>query len=298
MSTTTRRRAAQILFGAAVSVSLAGCSAFPDSSSDGSLLESIEDGHVTVGSAFTNPGLSTRDDDGSVAGLDTDVAAYVINAIADKNGWSHPQIQWRHVPEGQRADMLNHAYVDMVASTYSMNQERAAKTAFAGPYLLTHQALLVRDGTDEFSDVESLGGRSLCFVTGTTAAGTIKTKLPDAVLEEYDSYDACLNALRNGHVEAVTTDAAILEGFEAREQDMFDVVPLEMDGHPLTDEHYGLGLRDHDEATITAVNNALKQMYEDGSFDRFVTQNLQADPDSMRDTPGDTSFLDAEKDQK
>lgn len=295
MSTTTRRRAAQILFGAALSVSLAGCSVFPDSGSDGSLLQSIEDGHVTVGSAFTNPGLSTRNNDGSVAGLDTDVAEYVINAIADENGWSHPQIQWRNVPNGQRADMLHHGYVDMVASTYSINSERAARTAFAGPYLLTHQALLVRDGENEITGVESLGGRSLCFVTGTTAAGTIKTELPDVMLEEYDSYDACLNALRNGYVEAVTTDAAILEGFEAQEPDIFNIVPLEVDGRPLTDEHYGLGLRDRDEATVEAVNNALKQMYADGSFDRFVAQNLQADPDSMRDTPGDTSFLDAKE---
>lgn len=295
MSTTTRRRAAQILFGAALSVSFAGCSVFPDSGSDGSLLQSIEDGHVTVGSAFTNPGLSTRNNDGSVAGLDTDVAEYVINAIADENGWSHPQIQWRNVPNGQRADMLHHGYVDMVASTYSINSERAARTAFAGPYLLTHQALLVRDGENEITGVESLGGRSLCFVTGTTAAGTIKTELPDVMLEEYDSYDACLNALRNGYVEAVTTDAAILEGFEAQEPDIFNIVPLEVDGRPLTDEHYGLGLRDRDEATVEAVNNALKQMYADGSFDRFVTQNLQADPDSMRDTPGDTSFLDAKE---
>lgn len=295
MSTTTRRHAAQILFGAALSVSLAGCSVFPDSGSDGSLLQSIEDGHVTVGSAFTNPGLSTRNNDGSVAGLDTDVAEYVINAIADENGWSHPQIQWRNVPNGQRADMLHHGYVDMVASTYSINSERAARTAFAGPYLLTHQALLVRDGENEITGVESLGGRSLCFVTGTTAAGTIKTELPDVMLEEYDSYDACLNALRNGYVEAVTTDAAILEGFEAQEPDIFDIVPLEVDGRPLTDEHYGLGLRDHDEAAVEAVNNALKQLYADGSFDRFVAQNLQADPDSMRDTPGDTSFLDAKE---
>jgi len=34
-------------------------------------------------------------------------------------------------------------------------------------------------------------------------------------------------------------------------------------------------------------------MYDDGSFDRFVSENLQADPDAMRDTPGDTSFLDS-----
>lgn len=297
MSISTLPRTVRIIFGATVATAtaslLAGCSLVSSDTSGQSLLATIEAGEVTVGSAFTNPGLSIRNEDGSVEGLDTDVAQYVIYAIAEEHGWDRPQIQWRHVPNGQRASMLDHAYVDMIASTYSMNAERAATTSFAGPYLLTHQALLVRDGEDSITDLQSLAGRSLCFVTGTTAASTIRAELPDAVLEEYDSYDACLNALRNGYVEAVSTDAAILEGFEAREPGLFDVIALESDGRPLTDEHYGLGLRYSDDETIEAVDRALRRMYDDGSFDRFVTQNLQADPDTMRDTPGDTSFLEA-----
>lgn len=297
MSISTRPFLARIDFRAVwataaavvASSTLAGCSLV--SRDDPSLLESIEAGNVAVGSAFTNPGLSIRNDDGSVEGLDVDVAQYVINAIADDNGWDRPEIQWRSVPNGQRASMLDHSYVDMIASTYSMNAERAANTAFAGPYLLTHQALLVRDGENEITDLDSLSGRSVCFITGTTAASTIKPQLSDVALEEYDSYDACLDALRHGYVEAVSTDAAILEGFEAREPSVFDVLTLEVDGHPITDEHYGLGLRDRNHETIDSVNQALQRMYDDGSFDRFVTQNLQADPVSMRDTPGDTSFL-------
>ena len=290
MSRTARPRIAAVAIAAAGSA-LTSCGMLADDSADADLLAQIEAGKVVVGSSFTNPGLSTRHDDGTVEGLDTDVAEYAVNAIADGHGWPRPEIEWRQVPNGQRASMLGHGYVDMIASTYSMNSERADKTAFAGPYLLTHQALLVRDGENTVTGLESLAGRSLCFVTDTTAADTIKNTMPDVVLAEYDNYSACLDALRDGHVEAVTTDAAILEGFEAQEPGLFDVVPLELDGRPLTDEHYGLGLRHPDEETVQAVNDALTQMYDDGSFDRFVTENLQADPATMRDTPGDTSFL-------
>lgn len=290
MSSTARPRTAAITIAAAAAA-LTSCTLLADDSADADLLTQIEAGKVVVGSSFTNPGLSTRHDDGTVNGLDADVAEYVINAVADGKGWPRPDIQWRQVPNSQRASMLGHGYVDMIASTYSMNSERAGETAFAGPYLLTHQALLVRDGENTITGLESLAGRSLCFVTDTTAADTIKKKKPDLVLAEYDNYSACLDALRDGQVDAVTTDAAILEGFEAQEPGLFDVVPLELDDRPLTDEHYGLGLRHHDEETIQAVNDALTQMYEDGSFDRFVTENLQAVPETMRDTPGDTSFL-------
>ncbi len=290
MSSSARPRTAAVAIAAAAAA-LTSCALLADDSADADLLAQIEAGKVVVGSSFTNPGLSTRHDDGTVEGLDTDVAEYVVNTIADGHGWPRPEIEWRQVPNGQRASMLGHGYVDMIASTYSMNSERAGETTFAGPYLLTHQALLVRDGENTVTGLESLSGRSLCFVTDTTAAATIKDTLPDVVLAEYDNYSACLDALRGGQVDAVTTDAAILEGFEAQEPGLFDVVPLELDGRPLTDEHYGLGLRHHDEETIQAVNDALTLMYDDGSFDRFVTENLQADPAIMRDTPGDTSFL-------
>ncbi|MDK8625216.1 hypothetical protein [Corynebacterium appendicis] len=52
-----------------------------------------------------------------------------------------------------------------------------------------------------------------------------------------------------------------------------------------------MGLRHHDEETVQAVNDTLTQMYGDGSFDRFVAENLQADPETMWHTPGGTSFL-------
>ena len=276
---------------AAAAPAFSGCGLFDAGANDADLLDQIRSGKVVVGSAFTNPGLSTRNADGTVEGLDTEVAEYVINSIADDKGWRRPRIEWRQVPHGQRASMLEHAYVDMIASTYSMNRERADATAFAGPYLLTHQALLVWDGQKDITGLQSLGGHRLCSVTGTTAAGTIKEKLPEVVLEEYDSYEACLNALREGNVEVVSTDAAILEGFEAQEPDTFDVVPLEADGRPLTDEHYGLGLRNDNRETIDAVNEALVRMYRDGSFDRYVAQNLQVEPHALRDIPGDTSFL-------
>jgi len=53
-------------------------------------------------------------------------------------------------------------------------------------------------------------------------------------------------------------------------------------------------LRSDDQASIDAVNNALQKMYDDGSFDRFVIEHLNIDPDELRATPGDTSFLAAE----
>lgn len=251
------------------------------------LLEAIEAGHVNVGSAFTNPGISVRDHDGNPKGLDVEVATYVINAIADANSWPHPTIEWRDTPPAQRESLLENGYVDMIASTYSITPERAEKVDFGGPYLLTHQALLMRQ-----SDIGMVRPEGkLCIVSGTTAARTIHDQWPHATLSEYDSYGACLDALRSGHVEAVTTDAAILSGFAAQEPGMYTVIPITVNGAPMNKEHYGLGIRRKDKPGVDAINDALTNMYDDGSFDRFVTKNLSTDAVALHDVPGDLSFL-------
>lgn len=290
-----RRRAVRRAAATASAILCAGllgaCGTSDDEAPGEGLLADIESGKVVVGSSFANPGLSIRDADGGVSGLDVDVATYVVNAIAEDNGWDHPAIEWRDTPTGQRAQLLRHGYVDMVASTYSINDERSNDVSFGGPYLLTHQALLVRSGDYSISGLESLDGHTLCFVTGTTAADTIREELPGVALEEYDNYDGCLNALRGGYVDALSTDAAILSGFSTLEPGVFRLVPLEAYGEPLSEEHYGIGLAKGDDKGVEAVNAALDKMYSDGSFDTFVEKNLASDAFAMRDTPGDLSFL-------
>ena len=46
------------------------------------LLAQIEAGNVTLGTKYDQPGLGLREADGSMTGLDVDVATYVVNHIA------------------------------------------------------------------------------------------------------------------------------------------------------------------------------------------------------------------------
>ena len=255
-----------------------------------SLIDDISSGHVTIGTAFSAPGLSSRGEDGSVTGLDISVATYVVNAIADAHGWKQPTIEWRTTPPAQRESLLDNGYVSMVASTYSMTAKRTQKVDFAGPYLLTHQAVLV-NADNPLTDMADLDEETVCFVTGTTAGNNLREAKPDVTMAEYDSYGACLDALAAGHVDAVTTDGVILNGFAAQHPGTTRVIALEKDGEPISDEHYGIGVRRGDNEAVAAINDALGAMYDDGSFDRFVEANLATDPAAVRDNPGDLSFL-------
>lgn len=163
---------------------------------------------------------------------------------------------------------------------------------FGGPYLLTHQALLVREDDTTIETLEDLDGKLLCSVTGSTPAQTVKDVLDGVQLQEYDTYSSCTEALRQGNIDAMTTDATILNGYAAQSPGEFRVVAMEQDGQPFTDEHYGVGLTKGDEEATEAVNDALTAMHDDGSFDQFVSDNLDAGDGVTPGTPGDLSFLD------
>ncbi|MFZ2599377.1 glutamate ABC transporter substrate-binding protein [Corynebacterium casei] len=285
-------RIAAILGTVAVSASiLAACGDSAGGDSD-SLLGAIESGNVTLGTKFDQPGLGLREPDGSMTGLDIDVATYVVNSIAAENGWEEPTIDWRETPSAQRETLIQNGEVDLITATYSINPGRSESVNFGGPYLLTHQALLVQESNSEISGLDDLDGKILCSVTGSTPAQKVKEALPSVQLQEYDTYSSCTEALRQGNVDALTTDATILNGYSAQSPGNFRVVELEQDGEPFTNEYYGIGLAKDDTEGTDAINTALEAMFDDGSYDQFISDNLGEGDAITPGTPGDLSFLD------
>ena len=284
-------RIAAIIGTVAVSGSLLAACGGSSGDSDG-LLSSIESGNVTLGTKFDQPGLGLREPDGSMTGLDVEVATYVVNSIAAENGWDEPSIDWRETPSAQRETLIQNGEVDMITATYSINPGRSESVNFGGPYLLTHQALLVQDSNNEINGLDDLEGKILCSVTGSTPAQKVKEALPTVQLQEYDTYSSCTEALRQGNVDAMTTDATILNGYAAQSPGNFRVVELEKDGEPFINEYYGIGLAKDDTEGTDAINTALEAMFEDGSFDKFISDNLGEGEAITKGTPGDLSFMD------
>lgn len=257
-----------------------------------SLLDDIRDGHVVLGTKFDQPGLGQRTPDKTFTGLDTEVSRYVVDFIADRNGWSRPELTWRETPSAQRETLIKNGEVDMIAATYSINAGRLKAVDFAGPYLVTHQALLVRrdSGIRGLSDIRP--GMRLCSVSGSTPAQKVKDALPQVQLQEFDTYAACAEGVHQGVVDALTTDATILAGFAAGYGDEFSVVQLTKDdGTFWTNERYGIGLPKGDERVRTAVNEALEDMHDSGAFDGMVRRNLGTAVDlGGKPAIGDLSF--------
>lgn len=227
-----------------------------------------DSGKITVGVKFDQPGLGVKQPDGTLHGFDVDVARYVAGRL----GYPPDRIVWIEAPSGQRETLLRNGQVDYVVATYSITDNRRHKVDFAGPYLMTGQSLLVRtDNTDIIGTSSLQHHKKLCSVSGSTPAQRIKDRYPGVQLQRYDTYSACVEALRNHAIDAVTTDDVILAGYAAQSPGAFKLV-----GEPFSAESYGIGVRKGDDALRTRINNALSEMESDGSWRAAFEANFGA----------------------
>ena len=231
--------------------------------------QSASEGKLTVGIKYDQPGLGLRNPDGSFSGFDVEVAEYV----AGKLGVAPENIEFKESPSAQRETLIENGEVDYIVATYSITDARKEKVDFAGPYFIAGQSLLVKSDNTDITGPDSLnGGKKLCSVTGSTPAQKVKdTYAQDVQLQEFDTYSACVEALRNGAVDAVTTDDIILAGYAAQYPGELKVV-----GAPFTEERYGIGLAKGDDETRAKINDAIDAMIADGSWERAFNETVGA----------------------
>lgn len=222
--------------------------------------------HLTIGIRFDAPGLSERTVDGRFVGFDVDVATFVASEL----GVAAKDITWRETTSATRETDLTSGAVDLVVATYSITDKRKQLVSFAGPYFTTGQDLLVRRTSPDITGPETLNGRRLCSVTGSTPAQQVQDKFAQAVqLVEYPRYPDCVTALLAGQIDAVTTDGVILAGYVARDPELLKVV-----GKPFSKENYGIGLRKGDTQGVTAVDDAIRKMISSGEWLRSLNANI------------------------
>jgi len=216
---------------------------------------------ITIGTKFDQPLFGLKGLDGKPAGFDVEIG----KIIAAELGIPADKIEWIESPSKVREDYIEQSKVDVVVATYTINDTRKQRVAFAGPYYVAGQDILVRSddtsitGPDSFKD----GTKKVCSVTGSTPAANIEKYLKDKTSQEvlFDVYSKCVDALKAKTVDAVTTDNVILLGYAAQEPTKVKVL-----GKPFTQEPYGIGVKKDDAKFREFINATLEKIYADGRY--------------------------------
>lgn len=212
---------------------------------------------LVIGVKADQPGLGLQTGT-TYAGFDVEIAKIVAKGL----GVDPSAIEWKTTVSANREPFIQQGQVDLVVATYTINDDRKKVVNFAGPYYVAGQDLLV-PANSTITGPESLAGKKVCSVTGSTPAKRIQTDYKSAKLQLFDSYSKCVTALAGGQVDAVTTDDIILAGYASQDQyaGKFKVV-----GKKFSTEPYGIGLKKNDTAGCNKINEILKNAATDGSY--------------------------------
>ncbi len=224
-------------------------------------------GELVVGTAAGMPPLNMTTKAGEIVGLDADLARYLADAMAVK-------LRLAPMAFEDLLPSLEAGKVDMVISGMTMTAYRNRRVAFVGPYLISGKGLLTRQATladIETPDAIDLAEIRLTALAGSTSADFVRTAAPRAQFLPARDYDAAVEMVIDGRVDAMVADQPICLISVARypDQGLLAIIA------PLTYEPIGIALPPNDLLFINLVGNFLTGVHDSGTLERLKDQWFQ-----------------------
>jgi glutamate transport system substrate-binding protein len=208
----------------------------------------------------------------SPKGFESEIAALLaLGIFGGKKADVEDHIHFSVQTADERETVITSDTVDIVAATYSITEERKKTVSFAGPYLMAHQALLVRSENKDVKGAGDLAGRTVCVVRGSTSEANLARHAPSAVAVQEATTFRCAQRLQDKEVEAVTGDDIVLASLERESDGVLKLVNSAFeDGLELI----GIGFRKGDTELCAFLNDRLAELYRSGQWKKAYNKHL------------------------
>lgn len=200
--------------------------------------------------------------DGKTRGFDAGLAQLITRYILGDGA----KVQFTQVTSSTREQVLINGQVDMVLATYSITPARAEKISFAGPYYSSQAGVLVKANNKTVQSYNDLAGKRVATQAGSTGPAILAQYAPKGVVQEFQTHQEALDALRQGRVEAYVTDHTLL--LNALSLGTGDA---KLAGAPFgAQDFYGIGLPKGSDG-VAFINDFLKKLEADGTWAKLWT---------------------------
>ncbi len=233
---------------------------------EGTTMAAIQQrGSLKVGTKFDQPLFGLKNPvTNDIEGFDVEIAKIIAQEIfGGTREEAAEKIEFIETVSAVREAEIQKGSVDIIVATYTINDARKALVDFAGPYFIAGQDIMVERDNNDIKGVQDLNGKKVCSAQGSTSLKNVQEQAPQADTSiSFERYSDCATALRDGRVDAVTTDNVILLGLVKDNPNDFKVVE-----NTFTEEPYGIGLKKGDQAFRDFLNDTLEESYQNGSWE-------------------------------
>lgn len=229
---------------------------------------SASDGELIVGTNAEFPPFEYVGDDGNPDGFDI----ALINAVGEKIGK-------KVTVENMEFDSLIASIgnkIDCAIAGMTITDERKQTVDFSDPYYEAVQYVLVPAGSD-IKTADDLKNKKIGVQLGTTGDFDAED-IEGATPSQYDKAVDAVNDLVNGRVDCVIIDKNPALVFQSKFSDK--LTALDGSDFGFEPEEYAIAVPKGDTQLLDSINQALKDLKADGTFDKLVQQYIEASTDT------------------
>jgi polar amino acid transport system substrate-binding protein len=190
------------LFAVAGLLTLAGCTkvAAPaqDGSAESTLKAVLQRGTLRVGDCLSFAPFGFYNKDGAADGYDVDLAKELAKQMGVK-------LEVVNTTSANRIPNLQTSKVDVVFCNFTRNLERAKEISFTNPYVVASEALLVKKSSG-IKSIKDMSNRTIATVKGSTNGDEVRALNMQVKIQEFDSSQAAILAVKQGQADAMIED--------------------------------------------------------------------------------------------
>ena len=226
-------------------------------------LTTVTAGKLTMSTNAQFPPYEMVADDGSFEGIDIEVA----DAIAKKLGL---ELQVDDMDFDAALLAAQNGKSDMVMAGVTVDEERQAVMDFSDSYAKGVQVVIVPEDSD-IQSIDDMDGKMIGTQRGTTGYIYCSDDYGEDMVTAFPSGANAVQALLSGKVDAVVIDSQPAQEFVAQ-NDGLKILDTEY-----VTEDYAIGVSKDNTALRDAVNNALKELIDDGTVQSILDKYIKAE---------------------
>ena len=252
------------LVGMAV-MSLAGCTQLASNPTVDNWDKYQQQKSITVGFDNTFVPMGFEEKNGNYAGFDIELAQYVSKKLGIT-------VHFQPIDWDMKETELQNGTIDAIWNGYSATDERREKVAFTIPYMQNSQILVVKK-TSGIHSVEDMKGKVLGAQNGSSGMldfeehpEVLKNRVKGGDADQYQSVNEAIIDLKNNRIDALLIDRVYADYYLTTEgiADEYDTIPSGFES-----ESFAVGVRPADKKLLEALNQAFKELYQEGIFQQI-----------------------------
>lgn len=219
-----------------------------------------EKNKIYVGTNAEFEPFEYRDGD-KIVGFDVDL----INEIAKIIG---KDIEFVDMAFDGLLPALQAKKIDIIIAGMTATEDRKQFVNFSDPYYESKQTILVHKDNKDIYGFDSLQGKNVGVVLGYTGDLTV-SEMSNVNVQRYGATSEAVIALKSKKVDAVVLDSEPAKQYFNQNDDLKLVISLT---DSVSSEEYAIAMRKEDTELLTQVNEALKTIRENGTYDALISK--------------------------